>query len=106
MAPGDSTVEHVTVRNESGEPFTLSLKASGTPNHLWDDLQMGVWEQSTPAPSPLPALLLWTTQENQLATLAPDESITFVVELALPASAGNDDQGYAAVIDFLWHAQA
>jgi hypothetical protein len=106
MAPGDSTVEHVTVRNDTADPFTLSLQASGTPNHLWNDLQMGVWEQGTPAPSPLPALLLWTTQENQLATLAPGASITYVIELALPASAGNDDQGYAAVIDFLWHAQA
>jgi hypothetical protein len=106
MAPGDTTVEHVTVRNDTTDPFTLSLRASGVPNHLWNDLQLGVWEQNTPAPSPLPALLLWTTQENQLATLQPGESITFVVELALPASAGNDDQGYAAVIDFTWHAQA
>ena len=106
MAPGDSTYEHVTVRNDSGEPITLSLRAGGGTNHRWNVLQRGVWEQSTPAPSPLPALLWWTTQENQLTTLQPGESITFVIELALPASAGNDDQGLAASIDFHWHAQA
>lgn len=106
QAPGDSTIEHVTIRNDSGEPFTLSLKASGTTNRLWNDLQMGVWEQGTPAPSPLPALLLWTAGYNNLTTLQPGQSITYVIELALPASAGNADQGLAAVIDFTWHAQA
>ena len=106
QAPGDSTVEHVTIRNDSDEPFTLSLRASGSTNRLWNDLQMGVWEQGTPAPSPLPALLWWTLQENRLSTLQPGQAITYVIELALPASVGNDDQGLAAVIDFHWHAQA
>jgi hypothetical protein len=95
----------VTIRNESGAPFTLSLQAAGTTNQLWNDLQLGVWEQGTPAPSPLPALLWWTLQENQLATLQPGQTVKYVVELALPGSAGNGDQGLAAVIDLRWHAQ-
>jgi hypothetical protein len=104
MAPGDSASEQMTIRNESDVPFTLSLRASGTRNRLWDDLQMGVWEVGTPAPTPLPALLWWTLQENQLTTLQPGQSVRFQIELALPASAGNADQGYGATIDFHWHA--
>jgi hypothetical protein len=105
MAPGDSTFEVMTIKNDADVPFTLSLQASGTPNHLWDDLQMGVWEVGSPAPAPLPALLWWTLQENQLTTLQPGESVSYHIELALPSSAGNADQGYAASIDFNWHAQ-
>jgi hypothetical protein len=104
MAPGDSAFELMTIRNESGLPFTLSLRASGTTNRLWDDLEMGVWEVGTPAPSPLPALLWWTAQDNELTTLQPGESVSYHIELALPASAGNADQGYGATIDFHWHA--
>jgi hypothetical protein len=106
MAPGAAASELMTVRNDSGEPFTLSLQATGTTNRLWDDLQMGVWEQGTAAPSPLPQLLLWTTQPNPLTTLAPGASVTFEIELYLPPSAGNADQGLAATIAFVWHAQA
>lgn len=105
MAPGDSAFEEMTIRNESDVPFTLSLRASGTPNRLWDDLQMGVWEVGSAAPSPLPALLWWTAQENQLTTLQPGETVRYHIELALPPTAGNADQGYAASIDFHWHAQ-
>jgi len=105
MAPGDSAFERMTIRNESDAPFTLSLRASGTPNRLWDDLELGVWEVGTPAPSPLPALLWWTAQDNQLTTLQPGETVIYQIELALPATAGNADQGYAATIDFHWHAQ-
>jgi hypothetical protein len=105
MAPGDTTFELMTIKNDADVPFTLSLRASGTPNRLWDDLQMGVWEVGTPAPSPLPALLWWTLQENQLTTLQPGQSVSFHIELALPASAGNAVQGYGASIDFHWHAE-
>ncbi|HEY8647237.1 MAG TPA: hypothetical protein VIL77_15310 [Gaiellaceae bacterium] len=105
MAPGDAAFEVMTVKNEADVPFTLSLQASGTPNRLWDDLQMGVWEVGTPAPSPLPALLWWTLQENQLTTLQPGDTVSFHIEIALPATAGNADQGYGASIDFHWHAQ-
>jgi hypothetical protein len=106
MAPGDSASEQVTVTNESDQAFTLSLKATGAQNRLWQDLQMGVWPVHTAAPSPLPALLLWTTQYNQLTTLQPGASITYEIELYLPPSAGNDDQGLTASIDFNWKATA
>jgi hypothetical protein len=105
MAPGDSAFERMTIRNESDTPFVLSLRASGTTNRLWNDLEMGVWEVGSPAPSPLPALLWWTAQDNQLTTLQPGQTVTYQIELALPATAGNGDQGYAATIDFHWHAQ-
>jgi len=65
---------------------------------------MGVWELNTPAPAPLPALLWWTLQDNPLTTLQPGESVTYNIELALPASAGNADQGKTATIDFTWRA--
>jgi hypothetical protein len=104
MRPGDSTTEHVTVTNTSGSTYTLSLEASGVENHLWQDLQMGVWDETTAPPAPLPPLLYWTTSFNTLATLAPGESITFVIELHLPTSASNVDQSLVAVIDFTWQA--
>jgi hypothetical protein len=31
--------------------------------------------------------------------------VSYQIEIALPATAGNADQGYAASIDFHWHAQ-
>jgi hypothetical protein len=104
MQPGDSTAELVTVTNTSGQPYVLSLRAAGTPNRLWQDLRLGVWEYRTAAPSPLPPLLDWTTQFNDVATLQPGESITFEVELLLPTSAGNEDQNLVAAIDFVWRA--
>lgn len=104
MAPGDSTMERLTITNTSSSTYTLALKATGTQNHLWQDLRMGVWEQSTAAPSPLPPLLDWTTQYNDLTTLAPGQTVVYLVELFLPTSAGNDDQNLAAVISFRWRA--
>jgi hypothetical protein len=104
MAPGDTTVEHITVTNTSGTTYTLALKASGTQNRLWQALRLGVWEQGTPAPSPLPPLLDWTTQWNDLDVLAPGQTIVYVVELELPTTAGNADQNTAAHIDFTWRA--
>jgi hypothetical protein len=104
MAPGDTTVEHIRVTNTSDTTYTLALKASGTQNRLWQDLRLGVWEQGTPAPSPLPPLLDWTTQYNDLDVLAPGRTITYVVELELPTSAGNADQDITALIDFTWRA--
>src|SRR4029450_12346590 len=102
MAPGDTAFEVMTVKNESDVPFQLSLRASGTPNRLWDDLQMGVWEVGTPAPRPTPPLLGWPLQETQLPTLHPGETVRFNIELALPSTSGNAVQGYAASIDFHW----
>lgn len=104
MAPGDSTTEELTVTNTTDSSYTLALKATGTQNHLWQDLRMGVWEQSTAPPSPLPPLLDWTAQFNDLRTLAPGQSVTYVVELFLPTTSGNADQNLTAVIDFTWRA--
>lgn len=105
MAPGDSGSEVMTIRNDSGVPFTLSLRASGTSNSLWNALQMGVWETGTAAPSPLPALLWWTAGDNDLATLAAGQTIKYTIELSLPSTAGNSVQGLAATIDLTWKAR-
>jgi hypothetical protein len=104
MRPGDSTAELVTVTNTSDSSYTLSLKATGIQNRLWQDLRLGVWEAATAAPSPLPPLLDWTTQFNSLTTLAPGHSVTYEVELLLPTSAGNEDQASTASISFVWRA--
>jgi hypothetical protein len=104
MAPGGSASEVLTVTNTSGSAYTLALKASGAHNALWDELEMGVWEQGDAPPTPLPSLGYWTTGFNDLRTLAPGRSVTFVIQLHLPASAGNDVQNLAAVIDFTWRA--
>ena len=105
MAPGGSASEVMTLTNDSGQPFTLSLEASGAQNQLWHDLEMGVWERGTAAPVPLPPLLFWTTQFNTLATLAAGASISYEIELYLPTTAGNNDQGLAASVDLSWRAQ-
>jgi hypothetical protein len=106
MAPGDSASEVLTLRNDTDLPFTLSLRATGTPNRLWNDLRLGVWEAGTAPPQPLPPLLWWTTQASTLAILQPGESIRYRIELFLPTSAGNEDQALAAVVDFVWRAQS
>ncbi|HEX7083624.1 MAG TPA: hypothetical protein VF186_05885 [Gaiellaceae bacterium] len=104
MSPGGSASEVMTVRNETDAPFTLSLKAAGSSNQLWDDLRMGVWQAGTAAPSPLPPLGYWTTQFNDLTTLAAGQTIRYEIELLLPADAGNADQGLVASIDLVWKA--
>jgi hypothetical protein len=105
MAPGDEASEVLTVRNDSGQPFTVSLRAGGTVNALWHALRLGVWEAGTAAPAPLPDLLWWTSQANTLATLEPGESIRYQIELYLPATASNAVQGMTASIDLIWKAQ-
>lgn len=105
MAPGGAASETVTVRNDSDQTFTLSLRAAGTTNRLWNDLRFGVWQQGTAAPSPLPPLLFWRNQDNDLGTLDPGQSIRFQLELYLPTSAGNADQGIRATIDLVWRAR-
>jgi len=105
MAPGGAASEVMTIRNDTSEPFTLALRADGTQNQLWQDLQLGVWEVGTGAPAPLPPLLFWTTQANQLATLQAGETIRYEIELFLPTSAGNGDQALTATIDLVWSAQ-
>lgn len=105
MAPGRSASEVMTVRDEAGVPVTLSLRASGEENRFWNDLRMGVWQVGTAAPDPLPELLWWTTQDNRLTTLSPEQQVSYEIELYLPTSAGNEDQGQAAIVDLTWHAQ-
>jgi hypothetical protein len=106
MAPGGSASETLTITNDSGEPFTLSLRATGMQNRLWTDLRLGVWQAGTPAPQPLPPLLWWTTQDNPLTTLQPGETVRYRVELYLPPNAGNDTQALVASVDFVWKARA
>lgn len=105
MAPGGAAGEVLTIRNDTSAPFTLSLRASGTQNRLWQDLTLAVYPVGTAAPSPPPPLLWWTTQTNAIATLQPGETIGLNVVLYLPTSAGNDDQSLAAVVDLEWTAQ-
>src|SRR5262249_31611008 len=106
LAPGDATFERLTLTNTSDQAYDGFMKATGVQNRLWNDLQMGVWPGNTAAPSPLPTLLLWTTQYNKVTTLGVGESVTYNIELYLPPSAGNSDQGLTAVIDFNWRATA
>jgi hypothetical protein len=106
MAPGDAASEVLTVRNDSVQPLTLSLRADGAVNALWHALQLGVWEAGTAAPIPLPDLLWWTTpQATTLATLQAGESIRYQIELYLPTTASNAVQGMTASIDLIWRAQ-
>ena len=104
-APGDSVSEVMTITNTSGTTYTLALRAEdATHDHLWSDLQMGVYPQFTPPPSPLPPLSYWTAQFNDLTILAPGQTVSYVVVLYLPTTAGNADQGEAATIGFHWQA--
>jgi hypothetical protein len=105
MEPGESASEVMTVRDDAGVPVALSLRAGGEENRFWNDLRMGVWQAGTAAPDPLPALLWWTSQDNRLTSLSPGQQVSYEIELYLPSSAGNEDQGQAAVVDLIWHAQ-
>lgn len=102
--PGDGTFERMTITNTTNVKYVLSLEATGTPNRLWQDLEMGIWERGNPAPTPLPPLHFWTDQYNQLITLDPGQVVHYVIELYLPLTAGNADQHLAAVLDFNWRA--
>lgn len=104
-APGDAVSEVMTITNTSGTTYTLSLRAEdANHDHLWSDLQMGVYPQFTPPPSPLPPLSYWTAQFNDLTVLAPGQTVSYVMVLYLPTTAGNADQGLTAVIGFHWQA--
>jgi hypothetical protein len=105
MAPGGSISEVMTVRNDTDQPFTLSLRAAGAMGPFWHDLELGVWETGTAAPTPFPALVWWTGQNATLGTLQPGESVRYTLELFLPPTASNADQGRSASIDLVWRAQ-
>jgi hypothetical protein len=102
--PGDGTFERMTITNTTSVPYVLSLRATGTENRLWQDLEMGVWVRGGAAPSPLPPLHFWTAQYNEIQVLKPGEVVQYLVELYLPLSAGNADQKLPAIIDFNWRA--
>jgi hypothetical protein len=109
--PGDSVHELLTITNTSDSRYTLKLKIEGSQNRLWNDLLLGIWEQGTPPPSTLPPLLFWTTQFSSLRDLDPGESVTYVIDLQLPLSAGNGDMSrsranpLAALLTFHWKAE-
>jgi hypothetical protein len=102
--PGDGTFEKMKITNTTSVPYILSLQATGTPNRLWQDLEMGIWIEGQPAPSPLPPLRFWTAQYNNVQVLQPGEVVHYLIELYLPLSAGNADQHLPAVVDFNWRA--
>jgi hypothetical protein len=104
-APGSSVSEVMTITNTSSSVYTVSLKAEGANNnHLWSDLEMGVYPEFTPPPSPLPPLAYWIAQFNDLTTLNPGQTIAYVIVLYLPTTAGNQDMGKSAAITFHWRA--
>jgi len=102
-APGDSVSEVMTITNTSGSPYTLSFRAVGpNNNHLWQDLEMDVFDPFLgPTLSPLQ---FWLGTFHALTTLAPGATVQYEIELYLPTTAGNADQGKSAVISFQWHA--
>ena len=105
MAPGGSASEVMTIKNESDTAYKLYLRATGTQNRLWNDLELGVWKTATAAPNPLPPLLNWTSQDNDLGiTLQPGDTVKLTLELFLKSTAGNADQNLTATIDFVWKA--
>jgi hypothetical protein len=97
----------MTITNTTGAPYDLSIEATGpNNNHIWQDLQMDVYDASGPAPTPpLPQLSNWLNTFHVLTTLAPGQTVQYVVELFLPTTAGNADMGKSAVIAFTWDAQ-
>ena len=104
--PGDSISETWTITNTTGAPYTLSLEADATPsNQLLTDLEMGVWDATGPAPVTLPPLTSWVAGYSTLTTLNPGQSVKYEIELYLPTTAGNGDQGKTVSITFHWHAQ-
>jgi hypothetical protein len=105
-SPGDSASETFTIQNTSGSPYTLSFMASGANNnHIWQDLEMDVYDPSGGVPTPpLPLLTSWLGSFHVLTTLNPGQTVQYVVELYLPTTAGNADLGESAVVDFTWSA--
>ena len=96
----------MTIRNETAQPFTLSLQGdrdaeprSGT------SCGSASGRTGRRRRRRCPRCSSGRTQSNALTTLQPGESISYAIELYLPTTAGNDDQGLAAAIDFVWHAQ-
>jgi hypothetical protein len=96
----------MTIQNTSGSPYTLSLEETGpNNNHLWQDLQMAVYDPTGGIPTPpYPLLTSWLGSFHALTTLNPGQTVLYVIVLYLPTTAGNADQGKSAVVDFTWQA--
>ncbi|HLX20743.1 MAG TPA: hypothetical protein VKR23_11380 [Gaiellaceae bacterium] len=105
-SPGDSVSETFTIQNTSGSPYTLSFMAGGlNNNHLWQDLEMDVYDPVGGVPTPpLPPLTSWLGSFHGLTTLTPGQTVQYVVVLYLPTTASNADMGQSAVINFTWSA--
>ena len=97
----------MTIKNTTGTPYTLSVEAGGSNgNHLWQDLQMEVYDATGGAPPfPWPLLTTWLGAFHALTILNAGQSVQYVVAVYLPMTAGNADQGKSAVISFTWQAQ-
>ena len=98
----------MTITNTSDTPYTVSLEATGANNnHLWQDLQMAVWDTSGAPPPVFPSLVSWMGgfYSGFIPILNPGDVVQVEIELFLPTTAGNADQGKTAVVAFSWHAQ-
>jgi hypothetical protein len=103
--PGDSVSEVMTITNTSDTTYTLGFRALGAnDNHLWQDLEMDVFDPSLGPASPLPPLQSWLGGFHALTTLAPGQTVQYGIEIYLPTTAGNADQNKSAVVTFDWQA--
>jgi hypothetical protein len=66
---------------------------------------MDVFDPLVGPANPLPSLQSWAGAFLTLTTLNPGQTVQYEIELYLPTTAGNADQGEAVVVSFLWHAQ-
>jgi spore coat-associated protein N len=104
-APGDSVSELMTITNTSDTTYTLGFRAVGASNnHLWQDLQLDVFDPALGPAAPMPPLQAWLGSFHTLTTLNPGQTVQYEIELYLPTTAGNADQGKAATITFDWQA--
>ena len=96
----------MTITNTTGASYTLAFRAVGpNNNHLWQDLEMDVFDPLAGPVFPMPPLHTWLGAFHNLTTLAAGATIQYQIELYLPTTAGNPDQGKTATISFQWHAQ-
>jgi hypothetical protein len=104
-APGDSVSEVMTITNTTGAPYQLKFRAVGANNnHLWQDLELDVFDPLLGPSVPLPPLQFWLGSFHTLTTLAPGQTVQYEIEMYLPTTSGNADQGKSAVVTFDWEA--
>ena len=66
---------------------------------------MGVWDATGTPPVTLPPLTSWLVRLQRPHDAEPGQTVQYDVELYLPTTAGNADQGKTVSITFHWHAQ-